>query len=140
GRWVLHPQIAPMIAAASGSIDGTGRWIEHSCTGNQDRKDDPEYVRALLAHGARADDRRTDGLTSTDATAMHYAAKAAFAKTAQLLLEHGADPTARDDNGESPLDWLERAAKTVAKEPMRRLLERGKRRSGTALRKGGGGG
>ena len=41
------------------AIDSSGSWIGTSCTGNQGRKDDPEYVRALLRHGARATDRRT---------------------------------------------------------------------------------
>ena len=55
GRWVLHPELAPLLAGRGAAIDSSGSWIGASCTGNQGRKDDPEYVRALLRHGARAD-------------------------------------------------------------------------------------
>ena len=82
------------------------------------------YVAALLRHGARVTDQRLTG-QGTDggrATALHYAAKAGFVKTVALLLEHGADPSAVDDNGRTPLDWLARAAKSVDREAVRRLL------------------
>ena len=59
GRWVLHPELAPLLASRGAAVDSSGSWIGASCTGNQGRKDDPEYVRALLRHGARATDRRT---------------------------------------------------------------------------------
>jgi hemoglobin len=58
GRWVLHPQLAPLLARHGAAIGSSGSWIGASCTGNQGRKDDPEYVRALLRYGARATDRR----------------------------------------------------------------------------------
>ena len=58
GRWVLHPELAPLLASHGAAIDSSGSWIGASCTGNQGRKDDPEYVRALLHHGASANDRR----------------------------------------------------------------------------------
>jgi ankyrin repeat protein len=45
-------------------------------------------------------------------------------KTIEVLLDHGADPTARDDNGFTPLDWLERAAPSVDRRAVRRLLHR----------------
>ena len=48
GRWVLHPELAPLLASHGAAIDSSGSWIGASCTGNQNRKDDPEYVRALL--------------------------------------------------------------------------------------------
>jgi truncated hemoglobin YjbI/ankyrin repeat protein len=126
GRWVLHPELAPLLARAGASVDRSGSWIGLSCTGNQGRKDDPEFVAALLRHGARVEDKRLTG-QETDggrATAVHYAAKAGFVKTIELLLDHGADPTARDDNGFTPLDWLERAASSVDRQAVRRLLER----------------
>ena len=58
GRWVLHPALAPLLASRGAAIDSSGAWIGAACTGNQGRKDDPDYVRALLRHGARATDRR----------------------------------------------------------------------------------
>ncbi|WP_020579707.1 ankyrin repeat domain-containing protein [Actinopolymorpha alba] len=129
GRWVLHPQIAPLLAARGASVRSSGSWIGLCCTGNQGRKDDPEYVRALLRHGARADDRRTGdpfgrttGVAALAATGLHYAAKAGFVQTIEVLLEHGADPRAKDSQGRTPLDWLEEAAPTVDRESVRRLL------------------
>ncbi len=124
GRWVLHPELAPMLACAGAGVDRSGSWIGLSCTGNQGRKDDPQYVAALLRHGARVNDKRLTG-QGTDggrATALHYAAKARFMKTIKVLLDHGADPTALDDNGFIPLDWLERAAPSVDRQAVRRLL------------------
>ena len=125
GRWVLHPELAPMLARAGAGVDRSGSWIGLCCTGNQGRKDDPEYVAALLRHGAQVEDRRLTG-QGTDggrATALHYAAKAGFVKTIAVLLQHGAEPTAADDNGCTPLDWLARAPKSVDRSAVRRLLE-----------------
>jgi truncated hemoglobin YjbI/ankyrin repeat protein len=124
GRWVLHPEIAPLLAARGGSIDSSGSWIGLCCTGNQGRKDDPEYVRALIRHGARADDRRTGDRPGETlaATGLHYAAKAGFVRTIEVLLEYGADPAATDSLGRTPLDWLENAASRVDREAVRRRL------------------
>jgi truncated hemoglobin YjbI/ankyrin repeat protein len=126
GRWVLHPELAPMLARAGAGVERSGAWIGLSCTGNQGRKDDPLYVAALLRHGARVEDKRLTGQDSDGgrATALHYAAKAGFVKTIEVLLDHGADPTARDDNGFTALDWLERAAPSVDRQAVRRLLQR----------------
>jgi ankyrin repeat protein len=126
GRWVLHSQLAEVLGRAGASVDRSGSWIGLSCTGNQGRKDDPEYVAALLRHGARANDRRLTGQQNDGgrATALHYAAKAGFVKTIAILLENGADPAAKDDNGLTPLDWLDRAAKSVDRNTVRRLLNR----------------
>jgi truncated hemoglobin YjbI/ankyrin repeat protein len=128
GRWVLHPDIAPLLARYGASAGWGGEWIGASCTGNQGRQDDPEYVRALLRHGARAGDRRTGdpgetaGVGALGATALHYAAKAGFRQTIEVLLEHGADPAARDSHGRTPLDWLEQAAPSVPRAAVRHLL------------------
>ena len=124
GRWVLHSELAAILARAGASVDRSGSWIGLACTGNQGRKDDPELVTALLRHGARVDDRRLIG-QGTDggrATGLHYAAKAGFVKTIEVLLAHGADPNTRDDNGFIPLDWAERAAPSVDRQAVRRAL------------------
>jgi truncated hemoglobin YjbI len=128
GRWVLHPELAPLLASHGAAIDSSGSWIGASCTGNQNRKDDPEYVRALLDHGASANDRRAgdpDGATGVralNATALHYAARAGFLRTIEVLLDHGADPDARDSQGRTPLDWLEQAAPSVPRDAVRNLI------------------
>ena len=134
GRWVLHPELAPLLASHGAAIDSSGSWIGASCTGNQGRKDDPEYVRALLRYGANANDRRTGdpqattGVRALNATALHYAAKAGFLETIEVLIDHGADPGARDDHGRTPLDWLDQAAPSVSRAAVRNLLARGPRR------------
>jgi len=131
GRWVLHPELAPLLTSWGAAIDSSGSWIGAACTGNQGRKDDPEYVRALLRHGARADDRRTGdpkgttGVRALNATALHYAAKAGFLRTIEVLIDHGADPEARDSHGRTPLDWLEHAAPSVPRAAVRNLLAPG---------------
>ena len=128
GRWVLHPELAPLLTSWGAAIDSSGSWIGAACTGNQGRKDDPEYVRALLRHGARADDRRTGdpkgttGVRALNATALHYAAKAGFLRTIEVLIDHGADPEACDSHGRTPLDWLEHAAPSVPRAAVRDLL------------------
>ena len=132
GRWVLHPELAPLLASHGATIDSSGSWIGASCTGNQGRKDNPDYVRALLRHGARATDRRSGdylkgatGVRALDATALHYAARAGFLRTIEVLIEHGADPAARDSRGRTPLDWLEQAAPSVSRAEVRNLLALG---------------
>jgi truncated hemoglobin YjbI len=128
GRWVLHPELAPLLASRGAAIDSSGSWIGASCTGNQGRKDDPEYVRALLRYGASANDRRagdpegTTGVRALNATALHYAARAGFLQTIEVLIEHGADPDARDSHGRTPLDWLEQAAPSVSRAAVRNLI------------------
>jgi truncated hemoglobin YjbI len=130
GRWVLHPELAPLLARHGAAIDSSGAWIGAACTGNQGRKDDPEYVRALLRHGARANDRRAGpqgatGVLALNGTALHYAAKAGFLQTIEVLIEHGADPEARDSHGQTPLDWLDQAAPSVSRTAVRSLLAPG---------------
>jgi hemoglobin len=129
GRWVLHPELAPLLASHGAAIDSSGSWIGAACTGNQGRKDDPEYVRALLRYGARATDRRggpagTTGVRALNATALHYAARAGFLNTIEVLLDHGADPRARDGLGRTPLDWLDEAAPSVSRAAVANLLGR----------------
>ncbi len=128
GRWVLHPELASLLAGRGASIGSSGTWIGGCCTGNQGRQDDPDYVRALLRHGARATDRRIGehgpaaGVHSLAATGLHYAAKAGFVQTVEVLLQHGADPGARDSRGRTPLDWLQGCAPSAEREQVRRLL------------------
>ena len=127
GRWVLHPDLAPMLASVGASVGRSGSWIGLACTGNQGRKDDPAYVEALLRYGARVTDRRLIGQSNDGghATALHYAVKAGFVETIRVLLGHGADSNARDDNGLTPLDWLERSTKSVDRQTVSHLLRGG---------------
>ena len=122
GRWVLDPQIAPLLAGAGASAgvgtsgEDSGDWVRISCTGNKARNDNPGYVAALLRHGARVDQRYNG------ATPFHYVVKAGFTQSIQVLLEHGGDTGALDDRGRIPLDWLGQAAKSVDRNAVRDLL------------------
>jgi truncated hemoglobin YjbI/ankyrin repeat protein len=122
GPWVLHPEIAPLLAGAGASAgvgpDGepSGDWVRMSCTGNQGRKDNPAYVAALLRYGASVNDRYNG------ATPLHYVVKAGFVRTIELLVEQGADSQALDDHNRTPLDWLDQAAKSVDRDAVRHVL------------------
>jgi truncated hemoglobin YjbI/ankyrin repeat protein len=124
GRWVLDPEIAPLLANAGASAgvgaegEDSGDWVRISCTGNKGRKDDPAYAAALLRYGARVDHRYRG------ATPLHYVVKAGFVQTIRVLLEHGADTDALDDRGSTPLDWLGRAARSVDRDAVRDVLRR----------------
>jgi Ankyrin repeats (3 copies) len=127
GRWVLNRQIAPLLANAGASAgvgiagEDSGDWVRISCTGNQARKDDPRFVAALLCYGARVDQRYNG------ATALHYAVKAGFVQTIQVLLDHGAAADALDDRGRTPVDWLGQAAKSVDRDAVSDALTRSSR-------------
>ncbi|HKY36903.1 MAG TPA: ankyrin repeat domain-containing protein [Polyangiaceae bacterium] len=126
GRWVMDEQIAPLLARAGASVRGAQHpWVRASCTGNHGQKDEPDFVRALLKYGAKVDDRYAG------ATPLHYAAKAGFVGSMKVLLDHSADANALDDDGLTPLQWIERAAKTVDRDSVWRVL-RGQAPSGAA--------
>jgi len=123
GRWVLDPEIAPLLASAGASAgvgiggEDSGDWVRISCTGNKRRKDNPAFVAALLRYGASVDARYNG------ATPLHYVVKAGFVETICVLLEHGADTNALDDRGRTPLDWLGQAAKSVDQDAVRSVLK-----------------
>jgi ankyrin repeat protein len=124
GRWVLNPEIAPLLANAGASAgigvggEASGDWVRISCTGNQGRRDNPAYVAALLRYGARVDHRYNG------ASPLHYAVKAGFVQTIHFLLDHGADADAADDRGRTPVDWLGQASKSVDRDAVRDALKR----------------
>ena len=94
----------------------------------------PTIDRLVNLHGARATDRRTGdpegatGVRALNATALHYAARAGFLRTIEVLIEHGADPDARDSHGRTPLDWLEHSAPSVSRAAVRNLIAPGQPR------------
>ncbi len=55
-------------------------------------------------------------------TALHCAAQAGFLQVVEALIEQGGDGNARDDRGQTPLDAVENAGKSIDREPIRRLL------------------
>jgi hemoglobin len=127
GRWVLDAEMASLLSGAGASAgvgtggEDSGDWVRISCTGNRGRQDDPAFVTALLRNGAGVDQRYNG------ATPLHYAVKAGFVQTLQVLLDHGADTRAPDDRGRAPLDWLGQAATSVDQDAVRDVLRRGAR-------------
>jgi uncharacterized protein len=76
-----------------------------------------EIIRMLLQAGADPNRKASVGLPSLQfndgrhvrgETPLHRAAAYAEAETVRLLVESAADKTARDANGESPLDWAKK--------------------------------
>ncbi|MBS1829215.1 MAG: ankyrin repeat domain-containing protein [Acidobacteria bacterium] len=76
----------------------------------------PDVVRALVRAGA--DSNACGGVTR--ATPLHMAARRGFVEVAEALLAHGANPSARDKKGDTPLQ----RARNCRQETMVRLLSR----------------
>ena len=79
----------------------------------------PDLVRALLAAGARVNDRDVRGMT---ALMLAVSSETQNPEVAKALLEAGADVQIKDNDGESALDW---ALKYAHPEVMRRLKDTG---------------
>lgn len=113
GRWVLHPELVELLSEQGADVSyaptKSDEWVWSACTGNHGQRDDPEYVRAILAQGADP-----NALGGWGRAALHLAAKAGFVETVRVLLEAGADPNLPDLlNGETPLFHAFKAGKSV---------------------------
>jgi ankyrin repeat protein len=73
-----------------------------------------EIVKLLIAHGVDPNQRTIAGVPTglfwrdvrtRGETPLHRAAAYASEETVKLLLDHGADKTIRDANGDSPQSW-----------------------------------
>ena len=131
GAWVLYPAIAEKLLAGGANVNRqTERsWIGMCCTGNSGHKENGALARGLLQCGADVTARYGGR------TALHAAAKAGFASVVAALIEYGADVNALTERGETPLDVLDTAGKSVDVEPVRSLLmQHGARRSRQAVR------
>lgn len=76
-----------------------------------DKGEHPEKIQRLLDLGADVDVRNYKGKT-----ALHCAAKAGFVRVMEVLISHGADVNAADNNGETPLfDAISSTIKNASK-------------------------
>lgn len=117
GAWVLYPAIADKLLARGADVNQPpGLWIGLCCTGNSGHKENALLARSLLRYGA---DVNAD---YKGRSALHCAAKAGFVQVAEALIEYGGDVNAHNDRGQTPLDELENAGKSIDREPIRRLL------------------
>ena len=125
GAWVIDPAIADTLLARGATVNRPpGAWIGLCCTGNSGHKENLALARGMLRCGADVAARYGGR------TALHCAAKAGFAGIVDALIEYGGDVNALDDGGQTPLDAVETAARSIDRGPVRRLLiAHGARRS-----------
>lgn len=81
--------------------------LVYLCRG--DKGEHPEKIRMLLEYHAPV-----NGTGPKGRTALHYAAAAGFQEVIKILLEHGADYTIRDEQGQTPLQLARRCKRTAA--------------------------
>jgi truncated hemoglobin YjbI/ankyrin repeat protein len=117
GPWVMSPAIADKLLARGANVNQEpGAWIGLCCTGNSGHKENASLAQALLRYGADVAARYKGR------TALHCAAKAGFVHVVEALIEYGGDVNALSDHGQTPLDEVEAAGKSIDREPVRRLL------------------
>ena len=81
--------------------------LVYLCRG--DKGEHPEKIELLLEYRASV-----NAVGPKGRTALHYAAAAGFLEVMTVLLDHGADFTIRDDQGETPLHLARRNKKVAA--------------------------
>jgi ankyrin repeat protein len=113
-HWAAHRNAvalcARLIELGADVNDSTGDWWRTPLAWGADAGS-AEAVELLLRHGALVDQDAIVGTTALHAAAMGGSSRgradpAAYGRTAELLLAHGADPNRRaaQDRGQTPLD------------------------------------
>jgi truncated hemoglobin YjbI/ankyrin repeat protein len=125
GAWVIYPAIADRLLARGADVNQKpGEWIGMCCTGNSGHRENAVLARSLLRCGADTAARYKGR------TALHCAARAGFVHVVEAVIEYGGDVNALNDRGQTPLDEVEHAGRSIDREPVRCLLiARGARRS-----------
>lgn len=125
GVWVMYPAIADKLMARGANVNQEpGGWIGICCTGNSGHKENAALARAILKYGADVT------ALYKGRTALHCAAKAGFVNVVESLIEYGSDVNALNERGQTPLDEIEDAGRSINREPVRRvLIANGARRS-----------
>lgn len=134
GRRPLHTAIrsrslamAKALLAAGADVDGLDEDgvtpLHEAAFGNHEH---PEIIEILISAGANVDarGRREAGLQKENGwTPLHYAARYSAPFVVDALLDAGADPTARDDEGRLPWDLASGNASLRSSATLRRLGE-----------------
>lgn len=117
GHWKVCNLLLSRGASPNARVSESGETALHGALAKAGRPYFIHVVRLLLDRGADVNAATVPG-APTDAfmrdvrtvgeTPLHRAAAYADAATIALLIERGADPTARDAHGDSPLTWASR--------------------------------
>jgi ankyrin repeat protein len=114
GHWQLCQFLLEKGANPNYCIPENGESPLHNCLTKANSPSSEYILELLLAYKANPKcqtlPRKETGVFMRDAytcaeTPLHRAAAFGSAKVISLLLEHGADKTARDMNGNSPISW-----------------------------------
>ncbi len=93
-------EAAQLLLARGGEINTAARHPFHVTAMHAAlASPDPSFAAVLIAAGADVNLRQQGGMTRLSETA-----NAGYLELARLLLEHGADPHARNDEGRTPTD------------------------------------
>lgn len=114
GHWKVCDFLIRQGADVHASVAETGETPLHNALAKAGRPYYAYVVLLLLDHGANVNARTIPGketgafmrdVRTKGETPLHRAAAYADQATIELLLQHGADPAARDAHGDSPLTW-----------------------------------
>ena len=114
GHWQLCQYLIESGADVNHEHHETGETVLHACLSTPSRRSTPVLVRLFLHAGANVNSatipHKETGCFMRDAftkgeTPLHRAAAFADEQSIQFLLEAGADKTAQDINGETPIGW-----------------------------------
>lgn len=117
GHWKVCDFLIGLGAKANAVIAETGERPLHNALAKAGRPYYLYVVRLLVEHGADVNAATAPGIETgafmrdvrtCGETPLHRAAAYADAETIRYLIEYGAERSARDANGESPLSWASR--------------------------------
>jgi ankyrin repeat protein len=103
------PEVIDYFFSRGCSVDGFITYVSRG-----DKGEHPDWVEALIQHGADIEERDGKGRT-----ALHNAARAGFTRVIEVLVAAGADIHARMERGETPLALAIKKNRAAAAELLR---------------------